>query len=104
LVLPGDQSLEEMLRGLDEVILVENIIGLGQGNVLAGEFSNNVAMGFLVHKGEVVGRVKNTMIAGNVYELMKDQLIGLSDRAEWYFGLMSTPAIAIDGVGVVSQG
>jgi PmbA protein len=104
LVLPGDQSLEEMLRGLDEAILVENVIGLGQGNVLAGEFSNNVAMGFLVRKGEVAGRVKNTMIAGNAYELLKDQLIGLSDRAEWYFGLMSTPAIAIDDVGVVSQG
>ena len=104
LVLPGDQSLEEMLRGMDEAILVQDVIGLGQGNVLAGEFSNNVSMGFLVRKGEVVGRVKNTMIAGNVYELMKDQLIGLSERAEWYFGLMSTPAIAIDGVGIVSQG
>jgi hypothetical protein len=44
------------------------------------------------------------MIAGNVYELLKDQLIGLSDRAEWCFGIMSTPAIAIDGVGVASQG
>jgi len=104
LILPGDTSLEEMLRGLDEAILVQDVIGLGQGNVLAGEFSNNVSLGFLVRKGEVIGRVKNTMIAGNAYELLKDQLIGLSDRAEWYFGIMSTPAIAIDGVGVVSQG
>ena len=103
-VLPGDTSLEEMLRGLDEALLVQDVIGLGQGNILSGEFSNNVSMGFLVRNGEVVGRVKNTMIAGNVYELLKDQLIGLSDRAEWYFGIMSTPAIAIDGVGVVSQG
>jgi len=104
LVMPGDQSLEEMLRGLDEALLVEGVLGLGQGNTIAGEFSNNVSMGFLVRKGEVVGRVKNTMIAGNVYELLKDQLIGLSDRAEWHFGIMKTPAIAIDGVGVVSQG
>ncbi len=104
LVPPGDQSLEEMLRGLDEALLVESVLGLGQGNTIAGEFSNNVSMGFLVRKGEVVGRVKNTMIAGNVYELLKDQLIGLSDRAEWHFGIIKTPAIAIDGVGVVSQG
>lgn len=104
LVLPGDTSLDEMLRGLDEAILVEGVIGLGQGNVLSGEFSNNVSTGFLVRKGEVVGRVKNTMIAGNVYELLKDQLIGLSDRPEWVFGMLNTPAIAVDGVGVVSQG
>ena len=104
MVLPGDTSLDEMLRGLDEAILVEQVIGLGQGNVLSGEFSNNVSMGFLVRNGEVVGRVKNTMIAGNVYELLKDQLIGLSDRAEWVFGMLNTPAIAVDGVGVASQG
>ena len=104
MVLPGDKSLAEMLRGLDEAILVEQVIGLGQGNVLSGEFSNNVSMGFLVRNGEVVGRVKNTMIAGNVYELLKDQLIGLSDRPEWVFGMLNTPAIAVDGVGVTSQG
>jgi len=104
LVLPGDKSLEEMLKGLDEAILVQDVLGLGQGNILSGEFSNNVSMGFLVRKGEVVGRVKNTMIAGNVYELLKGQLIGLSDQAEWVFGILNTPAIAVDGVGVVSQG
>jgi len=104
MVSPGDKSLDEMLRGLDEAILVEGVIGLGQGNVLSGEFSNNVSTGFLVRNGEVVGRVKNTMIAGNVYELLKDQVIGLSDRPEWVFGMLNTPAIAVDGVGVTSQG
>ena len=104
MVLPGDTNLEELLRGLDEAILVEGVIGLGQGNVLSGEFSNNVSTGFLVRNGEVVGRVKNTMIAGNAYELLKNQLIGLSDRPEWVFGILNTPAIAIDGVGVTSQG
>ena len=103
-VLPGDKSLDGILQELGETILVESVIGLGQGNVLSGEFSNNVSMGFLVRHGEVVGRVKNTMIAGNVYELLKHQLIGLSDRAEWVFGLLHTPAIAVDGVGVTSQG
>jgi PmbA protein len=103
-VLPGDKSLDELLAGLGETILVESVIGLGQGNVLSGEFSNNVSTGFLVRNGEVVGRVKNTMIAGNVYELLRDQLIGLGDRAEWVFGLLHTPAIAVDGVGVTSQG
>ena len=104
LVPPGDQTLEEILGGLDEALLVEQVIGLGQGNIEAGEFSTNVALGFLVRKGEIVGRIKNTMIAGNVYDLLKDQLIALSDRAEWYQGILHAPAIAVDGVGVASQG
>jgi PmbA protein len=104
LLSPGEQSLEQILKGLDEALLVEEVLGLGQGNVVSGEFSNNVGVGFLVRRGEVVGRVKNTMIAGNAYELLKDNLLALSDRAEWVLGMLHTPAIAVDAVGVVSQG
>lgn len=103
LVSPGDESLDEILKGLDEALLVEGVIGLGQGNVLAGEFSNNVGVGFLVRRGEVMGRVKNAMIAGNIYELLKDNLLALSDRPEWVFGIVNTPAIAIDAVSVASK-
>jgi PmbA protein len=102
-ILPGDRSLKEILRDLPEALLVEQILGLGQGNVIAGEFSNNVGLGFLVRNGEIVGRVKNTMIAGNAYDLLKDQLIALSDRAEWFFGRLHAPAIVVDGVGVASK-
>lgn len=80
------------------------MLGLGQGNTIAGEFSNNVFSGFLVRRGEIVGRVKNTMIAGNAYELLKENLLALSDRPQWVFGIVNTPAIAIDGVGVASKG
>jgi PmbA protein len=104
LVSPGEKSLEDILADLDEALLVEQVLGMGQGNVLAGEFSNNVALGYLVRKGEIIGRVKNTMIAGNVYELLKDQLVALSDQAEWVYGMLQAPAIALDGVGVASQG
>jgi PmbA protein len=104
LVPPGDRSLEEILGELDEALLVEQVIGLGQGNILAGEFSNNVSVGFLVRKGEIVGRVKNTMIAGNVYDLMGEKLIALSDRAEWVYGILRAPAVAVDGVSVIGRG
>jgi PmbA protein len=104
LLSPGESSLDEILAGLDEALLVEGLIGMGQGNILAGEFSNNVGVGFLVRRGEVVGRVKNTMIAGNVYELLRDSLLALSDQPEQVFGMLSTPAIAIDAVSVVGAG
>lgn len=55
LVPPGDKSLEQILKDLDEALLVEQVIGLGQGNIPSGEFSNNVSVGFLVRRGEIVG-------------------------------------------------
>jgi PmbA protein len=104
LVSPGDQSLEQILAGLDEALLVEGVLGLGQGNIAAGEFSNNVVVGFLVQRGEIVGRVKDTMIAGNVYELLKERLLALGDRAEWIGGAVRVPALAVDGVSVSTKG
>jgi PmbA protein len=92
--------LPQILKGLDEALLVEAVLGLGQGNVMAGEFSNNVAIGFLVRRGEIVGRFKNTMIAGNVYALLKDHLIAIADKPKQVWGLLQVPALVLDGVSV----
>lgn len=100
---PGDRTLGQILHDLDEALIVEDVMGAGGGNPLAGEFSTSVSVGFLVRKGEIVGRVKNTMIAGNVYDLLKEKLIALSDRPEWVFGVLHAPAIALDGVSVASK-
>ncbi|MCD5415741.1 TldD/PmbA family protein, partial [Candidatus Bipolaricaulota bacterium] len=83
LIGPGETSLEQLIAGIDEGILVESVLGLGQGNINAGEFSNNVAVAFKIENGKIVGRVKNTMIAGNSYTLLKDRLIDFSNKAHW---------------------
>lgn len=101
LIAPGKKGLEEILKELDQALLVEEVLGLGQGNVVAGEFSNNVELGFLIRRGEVVGRVKNTMIAGNAYELLREHLLALSDCPRWVMGWLYTPAIVLDQVNVV---
>jgi len=99
----GAHSQEEMIAELDEGILVESVLGLGQGNIISGQFSNNVAVAFKIEHGKVVGRVKNTMIAGNTYALLKENLIALGNEASWGRGMLNTPAIAVDGVNVVGQ-
>ena len=69
-VTPGPSTSEELIAGIDDGLLVRNLIGFGQGNILNGDFSCNVGLGFRIRGGEVVGRVKNTMLAGNVYDLL----------------------------------
>ena len=99
----GERSFPEMIQGMEEGLIVDQVIGLGQGNVASGEFSNNVSVGFYVRDGEIQGRVKNTMIAGNVYQLLKDRLIALGSEPEWVYGLFKTPPLLIDGVSVVGR-
>lgn len=101
-VLPGKQSLAELLAGLDEALVVEGVLGLGQSSSIAGDFSNAVDPGYLVRRGEVIGRVKNTMIAGNSYDLLKDHLAGLSDRTEQVLAFLQTPAVVLSDVSVTA--
>jgi len=95
---PGTATLDGMLADIQRGLLVDEVIGGGQSNVLAGEFSVNVALGFLVQRGQVVGRVKDCMIAGNVFDLFT-RIRAMGSRQETH-GPTVAPPVCFDGVHV----
>ncbi|MBM2826873.1 MAG: peptidase modulator of gyrase [Dehalococcoidia bacterium] len=99
---PGDTLLESLISGVTEGILADELLGSGQGNVLGGDFGGNLLLGYKIERGEIVGRVKNTMIAGNIYAALKD--IALSLEREWVGGFLHTPHIYCPRVSVSSTG
>jgi len=50
------------------------VMGAHSGNLLHGDYSVGLAPGLWVENGEIVGVVKDSMMAGNVYEDMKNVL------------------------------
>lgn len=100
-VAAGQTPFEEMVKQTQEGLLVENVIGLGQGNPLSGEFSVNVGLGYKIENGKVVGRIKNTMLAGNTYEALR-HIDAIGDRPEWVMGRLLTPPIKIARLSVIS--
>jgi PmbA protein len=74
----GEKSSEALVSELGDGIIVDRIMGIIMSNLIAGDFSGNVSLGFKVSGGKIVGRVKDTMIAGNVYKLFKDSLVAIS--------------------------
>jgi len=68
----GKSSFDEMVSGMDEGVVVYGVLGGGQSNLLAGDFALNIMLGFLVRKGEIAGRLLNTMVSGNVYRAFGD--------------------------------
>ncbi len=102
LVGEGTTSFEEMIRSIDEGMIVEYVMGLGQGNVISGVFSVNVSLGYKIEKGEIVGRVKDVMLAGNSYEAL-NHVAAIGDRAEWVPGSLKTPPVLIEGLSVVGK-
>ena len=72
IISPGEFSLEEMIKDIKEGLIVDQVIGAGQSNVLMGEFSVNLDLGFKVENGKIKGRIKDVMATGNVYELLSN--------------------------------
>ena len=95
----GKTSIEDMIKGLKKGIVVENLVNAHSGNILSGDFSVGVCPAYYVENGEIVGRVKDTMISGNVWECLKD-IIAVGDKqiatgdGYWF------PALLIDDLKI----
>ena len=98
----GDTDFEDMIAGIKEGLIVEELLGAGQGNELGGDFRANVSLGYRISNGEIVGRVKDTMVSGNVYSVLS-QVENIGDSPEWIFGSLRSPAIQCRGVEVATK-
>jgi PmbA protein len=69
LVLSGGTSdLGTMIKDINEGVIVYDVLGGGQSNLIAGDFAFNVMLGFLIRNGEIIGRLPDTMLSGNIYD------------------------------------
>jgi PmbA protein len=99
----GDVPFQAMVEDMKEGLIVEQLMGADQGNLLGGDFGGNVLLGYKVENGEIVGRVKDTMIAGNVYKVLKE-LLGIGQETRWVGGVLQTPHLYCSSVSVATKG
>jgi PmbA protein len=98
----GNASFWDMVGDIKEGLVVEFMIGAEQGNILNGDFSGNVLLGYKIENGEIIGRVKDTMVAGNVYQILK-QLEAIGNDARWVEGFLLTPSLHCSNLSVASK-
>ena len=97
----GDVSFEQMVSEVKEGLVVEDLMGAGQGNVLGGDFSGNVLLGYKIENGRITGRVKNAMVSGNVYQLLKN-VAAVGSDGRWVGGV-HTPSLFFPAVSVAAK-
>jgi PmbA protein len=90
-----------LLGDVRDGLLVDELIGVGQGNVIGGAFSHPVALAYRIERGEVTGRVKDAAVAGNAYELWK-RVGGFGADARWT-GSRWAPSVLFEGVSVARR-
>lgn len=99
LIEPGFRSLPDLISRMENGLIVDQILGGGAG--ISGDFSINVDLGYRVQNGVITGRVKDTMVAGNVYTALKN-LVELGGDADWN-GSCYTPSIVVEGLSTTGR-
>jgi PmbA protein len=101
-IAPGSTTFDQMVSDIKEGLVIEQLMGAEQGNILGGDFSGNVLLGYKVESGKIVGRVKDTMVSGNVYQLL-NRIVAIGSEAKWVGGFLNTPCIYCPSVSVASK-
>jgi PmbA protein len=95
----GDLTFAEMVSRIDDGLVVEELMGAGQGNVMGGDFSGNVLLGYRIERGEITGRVKDTIVAGNVHEALR-RVVSFGSEGRWVGGTVFAPPIWFESLTV----
>jgi PmbA protein len=90
-----------LIGDIDDGLIVDDLIGVGQGNVISGAFSHPVGLAYRVQRGEVTGRVKDAAVAGNAYDLLK-KIGGFGADGRW-LGARWSPSLLLEGVSVARR-
>ncbi|MBW2107677.1 MAG: TldD/PmbA family protein [Deltaproteobacteria bacterium] len=98
----GDTSWQDMVADTKTGLVVYDVLGLGQGNPISGEFSVNLQLAYKIEDGRIVGRVKDVMLAGNTYDALNN-IVAVGDQAEWAGDSLLAPPIQISDLNVVAR-
>jgi len=105
----GEKPHEELVAGIKDGVIVDSIMGVLMSNLTAGDFAGNVAYGLKIENGKTTGRVKDTMVSGNIYKLLKDNLLEISSDVELvgrlgFFGSHYFPYLLMKDVPIATKG
>jgi PmbA protein len=97
LVSPGGETVDELCR-VPRIVLVNRFSG--SSDPVTGEFSGVVKGGFLLRNGERIP-LRETLIAGNLYDLLR-RISGVSRERENLYGRAWIPALRVEDVSVTA--
>ncbi|MBS7635880.1 TldD/PmbA family protein [Candidatus Bathyarchaeota archaeon] len=97
----GKKSSEELIGEVDEGLLVYSLQGAHSSNPASGEFSVVATPAWKIEKGRIVHPVKGAMLAGNVFEILKN----VADLAnnERKIGSLVAPWVHVENVNVIGK-
>lgn len=81
-VASGNTGYADLIAGIKNGVLIDQVLGLHTGNLLNGDFSVNISSGYHIKNGKISGRIKDALIAANVYTMLAERLVECSSETE----------------------
>jgi PmbA protein len=100
-IMPGNKTQDEMLREVDDGLIVYFLQGAHSSNPVSGEFSVVATPAWKIKDGEITHCSRGVMLAGNIFELVKNiSVVGNNERQ---MGQLISPWLQVENVRVIGQ-
>lgn len=100
-ILPGTTTADDMLKQVDDGLLIYYLQGAHSSNPVSGEFSVVATPAWKIQKGEIAYASRGVMLAGNIFEVLKNvSIVGSNERQ---MGGLIAPWITVENVRVIGK-
>ncbi len=99
---PGNTSFEDMIKGIEDGVLITDLIGLHAGvKTISGEFSLQ-ASGQKIEKGKIAHPVKMIVVSGNFFEMM-NKVVTLGSDLKFNLSGVASPSVLIESLMISGE-
>ena len=99
---PGSASHNEIIEDTPKGLYVDGIIGAQLSNTVSGNLNAVVTRGYVIENGELTTPVKNVVLAGNFYEVLKEGYVVLGNDPR-NSGTVYSPTVKLDKITVAGR-
>jgi PmbA protein len=100
-ILPGKKSPEELIAETEEGLMISYLQGAHSSNPVSGEFSVVATPAWKIKKGKVEHATKGVMLAGNVFDLIKNVTEVANNERK--MGQLISPWIHVENVKAIGN-
>jgi PmbA protein len=100
-ILPGTTSADQLMREVDDGLLIYYLQGAHSSNPVSGEFSVVATPAWKIKKGETTHASRGVMLAGNIFEVLKNVSAVASNERK--MGQLVAPWLIVENVKVIGK-
>ena len=100
-ITPGNKTPEELIREVDDGLIIYYLQGAHSSNPISGEFSVVATPAWKIKKGEIAHATRGVMLAGNIFEAFKN--VSIVANNERKMGQLIAPWMLVENVRVIGK-